>query len=913
MPIDITDVTRRVQYAGSGTGPYNFSFQILDDDDIAVYQDDTLLVKTTDYTVTINADGTGSITTTSSIPGTDNITIIGARPYARLTDFSTGGDFFADSVNDELDGIMILIQQLREVSSRAFTMSSTTTFTGSLTFPPPGAGEYLRWNVAGTALETVTASPDDNTFTQSGTGAVARSWTAKVGESVTPADFGAIGNNSTNDQDAFDALEAAHKGAAIDLCGKTYLVTTRPDECNYYNGTFRVSTTTYPQPRTPLEHPLDGPVLAIAEGTGDHFWPGPVGQPTNDDLLIGTYVRGWRHSVSLGSPLLAKISYDGGVTWEDTRNIYAEDNREPRGLVGGMVTGTRYGVFFLLIDSAGVAQGTRFAYTDDNGATWTTVSPGGTSFYPHGEFVIDDNGDLNVFGYGGSAPINIYRAKSTDDGATWTVTLAKAGASPITSPVEPTVVKVGTSKYLMFVRDDAGGNMRASTSTDLATWTDWADTGIANGTNPPLALIAMGRLWLYLCGRRSTAIANWEDKLLVAELDPDEVYADGGAISGTTNLRVAMAGKTAMIGYLTVAQLRDGRYVGYMVDGETVLGSDYPQMSRIVRLGGHPPVMAAPALLTTRRTRPPITHNPMFNHWSRGTSFTGISATTAVAERWQAARTGTNIDITQVEVSDAIRKALPCRSRYAMRLVGDSSGSGRILMQRFYGKDRIQPMLDRVVTMNAIIGGTLPGYFIARTALSFGSGGSSSQIVSANASQRSIVGDLTHITATLYTPNADGATWGTDPYLQFTFISNDTGAADANIYALWFDYGDAYIPLDPMDYDEERVLLNQYCNKQTWGAFDFVGFGQGLGTATVPVHVNFPTKMVAQPSLSSPDAASNLRIGGTALTSISYSLISPQGAQLDAVMSSGTVTSGDVAVCSVVSGQEWSLIADVGY
>jgi hypothetical protein len=220
MPIDITDVTRRVQYAGSGTGPYNFTFQILDDDDIAVYRDDTLLVKTTDYSVTINGDGTGSITTVASQTGF-TVTILGARPYARLTDFSTGGDFFADDVNDELDGILILIQQIRESTNRAVSISSTSTYPGSKTFPDPGAGEYLRWNVAGNALETVSAAPDAGTFTQSGTGAVARSWTAKVGETVSVKDFGAAGDGVTDDTVAIQT--ALNTGLDIDFVGGTYL------------------------------------------------------------------------------------------------------------------------------------------------------------------------------------------------------------------------------------------------------------------------------------------------------------------------------------------------------------------------------------------------------------------------------------------------------------------------------------------------------------------------------------------------------------------------------------------------------------------------------------------------------------------------------------------------------------------
>lgn len=157
MAIDIADVTRRVQYTGSGTGPYNFTFNILDDDDIAVYRDDTLLVKTTDYTVTINPDGTGSITTVASQTGFD-VTIIGARPYARLTDYSTGGDFFAATINDELDSIIILIQQIREELLRSVKLSSTTSITGNLTIPEPAANNLLGWNSGATALENKVAA-----------------------------------------------------------------------------------------------------------------------------------------------------------------------------------------------------------------------------------------------------------------------------------------------------------------------------------------------------------------------------------------------------------------------------------------------------------------------------------------------------------------------------------------------------------------------------------------------------------------------------------------------------------------------------------------------------------------------------------------------------------------------------------
>jgi hypothetical protein len=113
----ISNVPRRVVYAASGTGPYAFTFEILSQTDIAVYKASTLLTLTTDYTVTINTNGTGSVTLVVTA-GTSNITIVGAKNIQRTTDFTTGGDLFANTLNDELDNQTIFIQQVAETAER---------------------------------------------------------------------------------------------------------------------------------------------------------------------------------------------------------------------------------------------------------------------------------------------------------------------------------------------------------------------------------------------------------------------------------------------------------------------------------------------------------------------------------------------------------------------------------------------------------------------------------------------------------------------------------------------------------------------------------------------------------------------------------------------------------------------------
>lgn len=135
MGVPINNVTRRVVYAASGTGPYAFTFEILAAGDIAVYRDDTLLTITTNYTVTIAANGTGSITLTAAPTGATQIAIVGNRTISRTTDFVTGGDFFANTLNDELDQQTIFAQQNAEGLIRALSAPQTDPTNINMTLP----------------------------------------------------------------------------------------------------------------------------------------------------------------------------------------------------------------------------------------------------------------------------------------------------------------------------------------------------------------------------------------------------------------------------------------------------------------------------------------------------------------------------------------------------------------------------------------------------------------------------------------------------------------------------------------------------------------------------------------------------------------------------------------------------------
>lgn len=132
MAIDISSTTRRIVYTGSaGVGPYAFNFEVLAQTDIAVYFNYTELTLTTDFTVTVDANGTGSVTivTGTNVPTTpdadDRITIVGDRDIERSTDFTTGGPLFATSLNDEFDSQTIFVQQVQEQADRALRAPNT--------------------------------------------------------------------------------------------------------------------------------------------------------------------------------------------------------------------------------------------------------------------------------------------------------------------------------------------------------------------------------------------------------------------------------------------------------------------------------------------------------------------------------------------------------------------------------------------------------------------------------------------------------------------------------------------------------------------------------------------------------------------------------------------------------------------
>ena len=128
--ISVGDLTPRNQYtATSGQTVFAYSFPIFEDSDVKVYQNSTLLTLTTHYTVSgEGTDNGGNVTLGTGATLNDIITIYRDLPVERTSDFQANGDLLAETLNDELDALTMMVQQIEyDLNSRCLRFGQFTT------------------------------------------------------------------------------------------------------------------------------------------------------------------------------------------------------------------------------------------------------------------------------------------------------------------------------------------------------------------------------------------------------------------------------------------------------------------------------------------------------------------------------------------------------------------------------------------------------------------------------------------------------------------------------------------------------------------------------------------------------------------------------------------------------------------
>lgn len=188
-------------------------------------------------------------------------------------------------------------------------------------------------------------------FEQDGSGAVARSAQDKMRETVSPQDFGAVGDGVTDDTAAFDAIENLAENVPVDLCGLMYYVTALPTVKTYFNGyvKYSVDGNTYDARPIPNTNVGNTNVLVGADaGASMPKWvldKGPLlaynvtavgsealknNQSGRNNVAIGTRslysMQNGRYNVAVGLESQYYCDSDDGALVRGTRNTSIGDN-----------------------------------------------------------------------------------------------------------------------------------------------------------------------------------------------------------------------------------------------------------------------------------------------------------------------------------------------------------------------------------------------------------------------------------------------------------------------------------------------------------------------------------------------------------------------------------------------------------
>ena len=136
--LTVGDTTPRVQYtATANQTTFAYAFPIFANTDLKVYIGSTLKTLTTHYTVT----GAGSSSGGNVVLGTgasagEVITIYRDLPVSRTSDYQTGGTFRAETLNDDLDKVVMMAQQLEDqVNNNTLTVDQFDDTSIDLTLP----------------------------------------------------------------------------------------------------------------------------------------------------------------------------------------------------------------------------------------------------------------------------------------------------------------------------------------------------------------------------------------------------------------------------------------------------------------------------------------------------------------------------------------------------------------------------------------------------------------------------------------------------------------------------------------------------------------------------------------------------------------------------------------------------------
>ena len=217
MTVVINDITPLHQYVASASQTdFVFTYVIYATSDIKVYQDGVLKTEVTDYSVK-KSDGStiassdlaeglsgGKVVFVTAMSGGEEVSLSRDIPIARTTDYSTGGNFSATSVNVELDKIVAFTQQVERDVARTLHLHDYDTAT-NVTIPASRANKYVYFDANGDVSAsselttgTATISSFAETLLDDADAATARATLGAQADLITTRGDLVYGNSSGN-------------------------------------------------------------------------------------------------------------------------------------------------------------------------------------------------------------------------------------------------------------------------------------------------------------------------------------------------------------------------------------------------------------------------------------------------------------------------------------------------------------------------------------------------------------------------------------------------------------------------------------------------------------------------------------------------------------------------------------------
>lgn len=226
-------VTNTPRKAGPYTGnnvsvQYVFSFKVFADTDLVVTRAvvatgaESTLVRTTDYTVTRNADQDvdpgGYITLATPLTSAQTLTLTSDVPATQSSVFTNLGGFYPAVLNSALDRLTILVQQIKEAVSRSLKLAVSTPTGFDAQLPAPVPYGVIGFN--GTADGFAVTDPSGSSalagdLAGSGGAALIGFGLTSVAAAVTLLQLKNAQWVSTSDFDGVDTTGAANSTAAL--------------------------------------------------------------------------------------------------------------------------------------------------------------------------------------------------------------------------------------------------------------------------------------------------------------------------------------------------------------------------------------------------------------------------------------------------------------------------------------------------------------------------------------------------------------------------------------------------------------------------------------------------------------------------------------------------------------------------